>query len=191
LIYAITKMDQELMCLTMGEAYGIPTMALRYFNVYRPRRSLSNPYTGVAAIFSSRLLHGRPPVIFEDGSQSRHFIHVADVARANVLALESDRANGAFFNVGTGRPNPIACVARILANELGVDLEPILPSRYRAGDIRHCYADVSKARQRLGFEPRVAFANEMAELVTWVREQHAVDGVEAACAELERRGLAR
>ena len=190
-IYAISKMDQELMCLAVGQAYGLPIVALRYFNAYGPRQSLSNPYTGVAAIFSSRLLNGRPPTIFEDGQQTRDFIHVTDVARANVLALESERANGEVLNIGTGRPTSILEVAHTLAQRLGVDIEPDIVGEYRAGDIRHCYADISKARELLGFDARVRFEEGMGELINWVREQEAIDRVDVARAELERRGLTR
>jgi dTDP-L-rhamnose 4-epimerase len=166
-------------------------VALRYFNAYGPRQSLSNPYTGVAAIFSSRLLNGRPPTIFEDGQQTRDFIHVTDVARANVLALESERANGEVLNIGTGRPTSILEVAHTLAQRLGVDIEPDIVGEYRAGDIRHCYADISKARELLGFDARVRFEEGMGELINWVREQEAIDRVDVARAELERRGLTR
>jgi dTDP-L-rhamnose 4-epimerase len=190
-IYAITKMDQELMCLAIGAAYGISTTALRYFNAYGPRQALSNPYTGVAAIFSSRLLNGNPPLVFEDGNQSRDFIHVTDVARANLLALESDRAGGEVFNVGTGLATSIADVARELAERLGLEIAPEMASKFRAGDIRHCYADISKARRLLGFEPRVKFEEGIKELIHWVKEQEAVDSVAGACRELERRGLSR
>lgn len=190
-IYSISKMDQELMCLAIGHAYGIPVVALRYFNTYGPRQSLSNPYTGVPAIFSSRLLNGRPPVVFEDGCQGRDFIHVADVARANILALESDRAGGHVVNLGTGRLTTVVEVAHVLAKQLDIDIEPHVVGEYRAGDIRHCYADTSKARELLGFEAGVRFEAGMGELVDWVREQEAVDQVDAARAELERRGLTR
>lgn len=190
-IYAISKMDQELMCLVMGAAYGIPTTALRYFNTYGPRQALSNPYTGVAAIFCSRLLNEQAPLIFEDGKQGRDFIHVTDIARASILALESDRANGQVFNVGTGRTITVESVARILARERGMDVEPTIVSQYRAGDIRHCYADISKARELLGFEPEVRFEAGVADLVNWVREQKAIDRVERASEELKRRRLMR
>jgi dTDP-L-rhamnose 4-epimerase len=190
-IYAISKMDQELMCLIIGSAYGIPVTALRYFNVYGPRQALSNPYTGVAAIFSSRLLGGRAPLVFEDGRQSRDFVHVTDIARANLLALESDRSDGEAINIGTGRPTTVARVAHLLAHHLGVDAEPEIVGQFRAGDIRHCYADITRARERLGFEPRVAFEEGIVDLVAWVREQEAIDKVDAARAELERRGLTR
>jgi dTDP-L-rhamnose 4-epimerase len=190
-IYAISKMDQELMCLAVGQAYGIPVVALRYFNTYGPRQALSNPYTGVPAIFSSRLLNGRPPIVFEDGHQGRDFINVTDVARANILALESDRANGQVLNIGTGRLTTVIEVAHTLAERLGVDLEPEVVGKYRAGDIRHCYADISKARELLGFEAEVRFKDGMGGLVDWIREQEAIDRVDSARAELERRGLTR
>lgn len=190
-IYAISKMDQELMCLTMGAAYGFAAVALRYFNTYGPRQALSNPYTGVAAIFSSRLLNRNRPLVFEDGSQSRDFIHVRDIARANILALESPQADGHAINVGTGRPTTVAKVAEVLAKQLRLDIEPEIVSQYRAGDIRHCYADISKARKLLGFEPQVAFEDGMSELVDWVGQQRAEDRVDRAREELASRNLAR
>ncbi len=190
-IYAISKMDQELMCLAIGRAYDIPTVALRYFNAYGPRQALSNPYTGVAAIFSSRLLNGNPPLVFEDGLQSRDFIHVSDIVRANLLAMERDEADFGVFNVGTGRPSTVLDVAHALAEGLGVDIEPEIVNQFRAGDIRHCYADITRICQTLGFEPQVRFEDGMADLIDWVREQEGVDLVEQARAELEQRGLAR
>lgn len=190
-IYAISKMDQELMCLAIGRAYDIPTVALRYFNVYGPRQALSNPYTGVAAIFSSRLLNGNPPLVFEDGHQSRDFIHVSDIVRANLLALERGEANFGVFNVGTGRPTTVLDVAHALAEGLGVDVEPQIVDQYRAGDIRHCVADIARIREALGFEPQVRFEDGMHDLIEWVREQESSDLVEQATAELHQRGLAR
>jgi dTDP-L-rhamnose 4-epimerase len=190
-IYAISKMDQELMCLSIGRAYNIPTVALRYFNVYGPRQALSNPYTGVAAIFSGRLLNGKPPVIFEDGLQSRDFVHVSDIVQANMLAMESDEAVYEVFNVGTGRALSICDVATALIDELKVTVQPEIVGGFRAGDIRHCVADISKARQRLGYEPRVKFEDGLAELVAWVKSQNAVDRVEQARSELAARGLIR
>jgi len=190
-IYAISKMDQELMCLAIGRAYDIPVVALRYFNTYGPRQALSNPYTGVAAIFSSRLLNSNPPLVFEDGLQSRDFIHVSDIVRANLLAMERDEANFGVFNVGTGRPTTVLDVAHALADGLGVDIEPEIVGKFRAGDIRHCYADITRIRQTLGFQPQVRFEDGMADLIEWVREQEGVDRVEQARAELERRGLTR
>ena len=190
-VYAVTKRDQEELALTVGRAYRIPTVALRFFNVYGPRQALSNPYTGVAAIFSARLLNGRPPVVYEDGRQTRDFIHVRDVARACRLALERDGANYEAVNIGTGRPFPVLEVARTLARALGRPIEPEVAGRYRAGDIRHCYADITRARRLLGFEPEVAFEAGMGELAAWVAGQAAEDRWAEAAAELERRGLTR
>ncbi|HVX45501.1 MAG TPA: NAD-dependent epimerase/dehydratase family protein [Mycobacteriales bacterium] len=190
-VYAISKMDQELLCLSVAAAYGIDAVAVRYFNAYGPWQALSNPYTGVAAIFGSRLLNGRPPAIFEDGLQRRDFIHVRDVARATVLALESAPASGHAINVGVGDPMTIRQVAETLAGALGVDVEPEITGLYRAGDIRHCWADPTKARELLGFEAEIPFAEGVKELVGWVSEQTVVDRVESARAELVNRGLAR
>jgi dTDP-L-rhamnose 4-epimerase len=190
-IYAISKLDQELMCLAVGRAYDIGVVALRYFNTYGPRQALSNPYTGVAAIFSSRLIHGQPPLVFEDGAQLRDLIHVNDVARATVLALESKRAVGEAINIGTGRPVSVLGVAEMLARHIGVEFPARLSATSRSGDIRHCWADSTKARDLLGFEPAVRFDEGMRELVSWVREQEAEDRSEAAHAELALRGLAR
>jgi dTDP-L-rhamnose 4-epimerase len=190
-VYAITKLDQELLCLTVGAAYDMPVVALRYFNTYGPRQSLSNPYTGAAAIFASRLLNGRVPVIFEDGHQLRDFVHVSDIARANVLALESDAANGQVINVGTGRPLSILNVATTLARLLGTPSEVEIVGKFRSGDIRDCYADISRARELIGYEPTVTFESGMATLVDWLSEQHPEDRVALATVELEKRGLTR
>jgi dTDP-L-rhamnose 4-epimerase len=188
-IYAITKKDQEEMCLTVGWAYGIPTVALRYFNVYGSRQALSNPYTGVAAIFSSRLLNDQPPVIFEDGHQSRDFVHVSDIVQANLLAMERHEMEYRAFNVGTDRPLTILQVAELLGQHLGSRQPPEIAQTFRAGDIRHCFADVSRLRA-LGYQPRVEFKDGINELVNWVRSQTAVDSFEQAREELIARGLA-
>jgi dTDP-L-rhamnose 4-epimerase len=191
-IYAVSKLDQELMCLAVGRAYDISVVALRYFNTYGPRQALSNPYTGVAAIFSSRLINGQPPLVFEDGAQLRDFIHVDDVARATVLALEAGpTAVGEAINIGTGRPVSVLEVAEVLAGHIGVELPARLSATSRSGDIRHCWADATKARLVLGFEPLVSFSDGMRDLVTWVRLQEAEDLSEHAHAELSARGLAR
>jgi len=190
-IYAISKRDQEEMCLSVGRAYGIPTIALRFFNVYGPRQSLSNPYTGVAAIFASRILNGRPPLIFEDGRQSRDFVHVSDIVQAALLALSADGAVYGAVNVGTGRSTSVLAVAETLIDQLGSPVKPEVVGQYRAGDIRHCYADISKARRSLGFEPLVTFEQGMRELVGWLATQKAEDKVGAATAELAARRLTR
>jgi dTDP-L-rhamnose 4-epimerase len=190
-VYAITKMDQELLCLSYGAAYDTDVVALRYFNAYGPRQAVSNPYTGVAARFSGRLLNRRPPLVFEDGYQKRDFIHVRDVARATVLALESPAARGQAINVGVGAPMTILDVARALADQLGVDIEPEVSGQFRSGDIRHCWADPTKAQELLGFTPEISFAEGMAELVAWLGSQTAQDRVDEMRTELQKRGLAR
>jgi dTDP-L-rhamnose 4-epimerase len=190
-IYAITKRDHEEMCLSIGRAYQIPTVALRYFNIYGTRQSVSNPYTGVAAIFSSRLLNGRPPLVYEDGNQRRDFVHVSDIVQANLLALDNPAADYQVFNVGTGRPTSVLDVAAALANALGVEPGVEILNKFREGDIRHCYADITRIRRALGYEPRVEFAAGIRGMIDWLRTQNAVDTVEAAQKELEQRGLTR
>ena len=188
-IYAITKRDQEEMCLVTGRAYGIPTVALRYFNVYGPRQSLNNPYTGVCAIFSSRIKSGKPPLIFEDGLQTRDFISVHDVVQANLLAMEKRSANYEAFNVGTGNPISIREVAETLIKLYNSNVSPEITNKFRVGDIRHCYADISKIKSKLGFEPKVSFRDGMTELVAWAEKVKAVDLFEKAHEELISKGL--
>src|SRR5687767_9708162 len=190
-VYAITKQDQEQFCLVVGRAYGIPTVALRYFNVYGPRQALSNPYTGVCAIFSSRLLNDQPPVVFEDGEQTRDFVHVSDIVQANLLALESDRADYQALNVGTGIATSINTITSLLSEGLGKKLAPEIVGKYREGDIRHCIADISRARALLGYSPRVTMERGIPELLEWVKGQRATDQVAQATAELEARQLVR
>lgn len=188
-VYAVTKQDQEQFCLAVGRSYRIPTVALRYFNVYGTRQALSNPYTGVCAIFSARLLNGNPPMIFEDGEQSRDFVHVSDIVQANLLALETDRADYQAINVGTGVATSVRTVCELLAQGLDVNLQPEIVGRYREGDIRHCVSDISKARTLLGYKPRVSLKQGIPELLNWVRVQAAQDQVAGATAELESRNL--
>ena len=188
-IYALTKYDQERMCLLFGSAYDVPTVALRFFNVYGPRQALSNPYTGVLAIFASRLLNDRPPLVYEDGHQRRDFVNVADVVRACRLALEGDGAAGHAVNVGSGESVSVLEIAHRLAVLLGKDIQPEVSGKMRAGDIRHCFADISLARDLLGFEPRVTLEEGMAELAEWLEGKVAADRVDAAFAELAARGL--
>jgi len=187
--YSLSKMDQELMVLLFGRTYKLPVTALRYFNVYGPRQALSNPYTGVAAIFSSRLLNNNQPLIFEDGLQSRDFIHVTDIARANRLALESHEADGEVFNVGSGRPLTVRYMAEALADHLGLAIKPEIAGQFREGDIRHCHADISKIKEKLGFEAEVKFEQGVGDLVDWVRKQEADDRLGEAKKALEDHGL--
>jgi dTDP-L-rhamnose 4-epimerase len=189
-VYALSKYDQERMCLMLGRAYGFPVAALRFFNAYGPRQALSNPYTGVLAIFAARLLNDNPPKIFEDGLQQRDFVSVYDVARACRLALESDAAAGETFNVASGRACTVRDIALRLAKVLGKPhLEPEITGKYRVGDIRHCFADIGKARRILRYEPQVQLEEGMAELASWLESQAAVDRVAQASAELAARGL--
>lgn len=189
-IYAISKRDQEEMSLSVAKAYRIPAVALRFFNVYGPRQALSNPYTGVAAIFSARLLNGKPPLIFEDGLQSRDFIHVRDLVRALVLSMECEAADYQAINVGAGKRISILEVAETLRRQLGVPVQPQVVHKFRAGDIRHCFSDIGKARSLLGFRPSISFEYGVRDLIDWLREQSAEDRVETAVAELAIRGLA-
>lgn len=190
-VYAITKQNQEQFCLVVGRAYNIPTVALRYFNVYGTRQALSNPYTGVCAIFSSRLLNNQPPMVFEDGKQGRDFVHVRDIVQANLRALDTDRADYQALNIGTGQSISIREISRLLAKGLGKNIEPEIVGKYREGDIRHCVADISRARDLLGYEPQISLKQGMPELLDWVRQQHAADQVAQATAELEQRQLVR
>jgi dTDP-L-rhamnose 4-epimerase len=190
-IYAINKRDHEEMFLAVGAAYGIPAVALRFFNVYGERQALSNPYTGVAAIFSSRLLNDRAPLVFEDGGQTRDFIDVRDIARCCALALAEPGADGRTLNVGTGTPTSIVAVAETIARGLGKDVEPEIAGTYRAGDIRHCYADTALADELLGFRAEIPFDAGMQDLLAWLEGQEAEDSVDAAREALVARGLAR
>jgi dTDP-L-rhamnose 4-epimerase len=190
-VYAVTKRDHEELFLAVGAAYDIPTVALRYFNVYGTRQALSNPYTGVIAIFSSRLLNGRAPVLFEDGRQSRDFTHVSDIVAANLLAMDREAAVGGVYNVGTGRSTSVLEIAETLAREIGVKEAAEVVGRFRAGDIRHCYADVTAAARDLGFEAKTSLEVGMRELLDWLRTQSAEDRVDQARKELESRGLTR
>ena len=190
-VYALSKYDQERMCLTVARAYNIPAVALRFFNVYGPHQALSNPYTGVLAIFASRLLNDHAPVIFEDGLQKRDFVNVKDVALACRLALEVPDAGGRVLNVGSGNVYTVRQIAQRMAQVLGKErLEPEITGKYRVGDIRHCYADITQARKLLGFEPQVSFEHGLEELAQWLGGQAAEDHVGRARAELDARGLA-
>ncbi len=189
-VYALTKYVQERLTLTLAPAYGMEAVALRLFNVYGAGQALSNPYTGVLAIFASRLLNGQRPVVFEDGEQRRDFVHVDDVARAFVLALDTPAANGGAFNIGSGRSVGIGDLARQFAAAMSrPDLEPDFVGKTRIGDIRHCFADITLARDVLGFSPRRSFADSFGELADWVSRQEAIDRVSEARNELEARGL--
>lgn len=188
-VYGITKRDQEELGLVLGSAYGFDVVALRYLNVYGPRQALGNPYTGVAAIFAARILSGRAPRVFEDGLQIRDLVHVADVTRANLAALDATAAPGHAINVATGARVEIGELARDLASALDSELEPDVTGEYRSGDIRHCFADTARARELLGFEAERTLADGLPELAEWVARQTVDERGDEAVAELRERGL--
>ena len=189
-VYALSKYDQERLCLMIGRAYHIPTVALRFFNVFGTCQALSNPYTGVLAIFASRYLNGRPPLIFEDGRQQRDFVSVQDVARACRLALETPDAAERVFNVGSGQAYTVQEIAARMARTLGrEDIAPEITGKYRSGDIRHCFADISLARAVLGYAPQVSLEDGLREIAVWLEGQVAHDRVAEASLELAQRGL--
>ncbi|HYD29348.1 MAG TPA: NAD-dependent epimerase/dehydratase family protein [Azospirillaceae bacterium] len=189
-VYALSKFVQERLCLIIGRAYGIPTVALRFFNTYGPRQALSNPYTGVLANFATRLLNGRPPLIYEDGRQRRDFVHVGDVAVACRLALEVPEAAGEVFNIASGRSVTVSEAAQRLAEILCQrHIEPEITGRCRVGDIRHCFADIAQARAVLGYEPRIPLEKGLEDLAGWLASQHSEDRMDEASRELALRGL--
>jgi dTDP-L-rhamnose 4-epimerase len=188
-MYALSKRDQEELCLIYGRTYDVPVTALRFFNIYGTRQALSNPYTGVAAVFSSRMLNGKQPLIFEDGEQMRDFVHVSDIVRANMLAMERPESDGHVINIGCGKPITIRQVAEKLGEALGAEVTPVVTNKYRAGDIRHCFADIGKAQRLLGYEPSVEHDLGFRELAEWLRGQQAEDKAETMLKELTAYGL--
>lgn len=189
-VYAISKYQQERMCMTVGRAYNIPAAGLRFFNIYGTRQALSNPYTGVLAIFASRLLNDRPPVINEDGYQQRDFVSVHDVAQACVLALERPEAVDRVFNIGSGAHYTVREIAELLAQTLDkAHIEPEIAGKYRMGDIRNCFADISMAKKLLGYRPRYSLEQGLHDLAEWLEGQSAIDRVADASKELALRGL--
>ncbi|MFH1586829.1 MAG: SDR family NAD(P)-dependent oxidoreductase [Candidatus Diapherotrites archaeon] len=188
-IYATTKRDQEEMVMEIGDAYGINSTSLRFFNVYGPRQSLSNPYTGVAAIFLSRMKNNQSPIVYEDGLQSRDFVWIGDIVDACVLAMDSKNAEGKIYNVGSGDHTTILNVAETINKLLGKDIRPKVMGKFRKGDVRHCFSDISKIKNELGFSPKVNFEQGMKELVEWGEKEEAIDMFEKAEKELESKGL--
>ena len=188
-IYALSKRDQEQLCLIYGRTYGVPVTALRFFNIYGTRQALSNPYTGVAAVFAARLINNQAPLVFEDGEQMRDFVSVHDIVRANMLAMERPESDGEVINIGCGSPIKIKRVAEILAAALGKDISPVITQKYRAGDIRHCYADLTRARSLLGYEPQITHEEGFRELAEWLADQQAEDKSETMLQELSAYGL--
>ncbi|HEY7388639.1 MAG TPA: NAD-dependent epimerase/dehydratase family protein, partial [Bryobacteraceae bacterium] len=189
-VYALSKFSQEKTCLMLGRAYSIPVVALRFFNTYGPNQALSNPYTGVLSNFASRVMNGNPPLIYEDGEQKRDFVSVYDVARACRLALQTPEAAGGVFNISSGVQMSVKQAAERAIHALGrSDLQPQITGKYRVGDIRHCFADITLARNVLGWEPSVGLEEGLADLTSWLEGQTAVDRVVEAREELAVRGL--
>jgi dTDP-L-rhamnose 4-epimerase len=190
-VYAINKRDQEEMVLTVGRAAGIPSVALRFFNVYGAGQALSNPYTGVGAIFSSAFLNGRRPLVFEDGLQVRDFIHVSDVVAACMKAIQREDVRDIAVNVGTGHPTSVCELAGLLANAIpGAEaLTPEIVGRFRQGDIRGCYADTTLCREVLQVSPAMPLEQGVKELADWVSAQSSLDRADEALAELNRHRL--
>ncbi len=191
-IYAMSKRHQEEMCLLIGKTYGIPTIALRYFNVYGPRQALSNPYTGVVAIFSSRILNGNQPIVYEDGNMKRDFIHVKEIARANLLALTSNNADYRAYNIGTGTYVTIKDLAKLILEIYNSNISPVISDKFRIGDVRHCYADISLAKKYLEFTPKIKLTEGLRNLLQWVSgldKGQIVDKFDTADEELKKKGL--
>ncbi len=188
-VYALSKRDQEELCLIYGRNYDLPVTALRFFNIYGTRQALSNPYTGVAAVFAARMLNGNAPMVFEDGNQMRDFVSIHDIVRANLLAMERPESDGEVINIGCGTPITIRRVAELLSEALGKPVDPVVSQKFRAGDIRHCYADISKARKLLGYEPQVTHEQGFRELADWLSQQEAEDKAETMLKELSAYGL--
>lgn len=188
-IYAITKKNQEELMLSVGKVYGIPTVSLRFFNAFGPRQSLSNPYNGVAAIFLSRIKNNKSPLINEDGLQTRDFVHIKDIVQAVYSTLESDKANYQTFNVGSGKPVTIRHVAEYVNQLCGTNIKPKFTGKFRKYDVRHCYANIAKLKKLVGWEPTISFEQGMKEVYEWSKNETAIDLVETAMHELEKRGL--
>lgn len=188
-IYAINKKDQEEMCLTIGKAFNFPTVALRYFNVYGPRQSLSNPYTGVAAIFISRLKAKKNPFIFEDGNQSRDFVSVHDIVDANIAVMKNKKADYKVFNVGSGKKISIAELGKLLIRLLDPKRTLEITNQFRKGDIRHCFSDISKIKKEIGWVPRVDLQEGLSELIRWSQKAQSKDLFDQANKILLKKGV--
>lgn len=188
-IYAINKRDQEEMCLVIGKAYNIPTVAFRMFNVFGPYQALSNPYTGVAAIFSSRLLNNEAPLIFEDGNQKRDFVYVEDVARAYSMALTTSSVDGMALNLGSGNSITIREIAEVITRLMNKSVEPVITGNFRSGDIRHCFADIQKITTHLNWKPQFTFEEGMQRLIDWLLTQQQHSETTQAFEELKKNGL--
>ena len=184
-VYGLTKLDQEKLVLLWGKQSGIPAVALRYSCTYGPRQSIFNPYTGVIAIFCTRLLNDLPPVLYEDGEQTRDFSFVEDIARANLLAAESDQLDGLPVNVGSGQGVPIREVAEQISEALGIRLPPEATGEFRPGEMRHLTSGTDRIRAA-GYEPRVSLAEGIGRYLEWIRGQTDVKDYFSEAAEILR-----
>jgi len=195
-IYGLTKMDEELETMLVGGFYKFPVVAFRYFSVYGPRQSLTNPYTGVIALFGTRVITGKAPLIYEDGKQLKDVIHVRDVVRANLLAMERKEADYQVFNLGNGEGLSVFRIGELIAEKLGSTLQPVLTGQFRRGDARHGWADISKARRLLGWEPSLSAEEGFADLCDWLKDlpgeqlEEAIRAYESAERESEMRSVA-
>ncbi|MEC9019445.1 MAG: SDR family NAD(P)-dependent oxidoreductase [Nitrospinota bacterium] len=187
-VYAQSKKDQEVYSLMIGRAHKIPTVACRYFNCYGPRQSLNNPYTGAAAIFCSAIKNDNPPLIYEDGNQRRDFIHVKDLVQGKLLLLNRSEADYGIFNIGTGKPTSILELAETLIKLCGKTFNPDVIYKFRNGDIRDCYADITKI-SKLGFQPLLSLKAGLKDLINWSDGQEATSKVKDAHRQLVEKGL--
>ncbi len=188
-VYGLTKVDQERLVLLWGKQTGVPTVALRYSCTYGPRQSLFNPYTGVIAIFCTRLLNGQQPILYEDGNQTRDLCFVEDIARANLLVAESSKLDGLAVNAGSGRATSVRDLAGIIARQLGIDIAPLARGEFRPGEIRSLISDISRIRT-VGYEPQVTLEDGIGRYIDWIRTQGPVDDYFAkAEAGLKAKGI--
>lgn len=188
-IYAISKKNQEDMVLNICSTYEIPAVSFRYFNAYGPRQSISNPYNGVAAIFISQLKNNAQPIIFEDGNQTRDFVSVFDIADINYKILSDDRGNWQFFNVGTGHPIKVKNVCEIIARLMNKNIQPSITNQFRKKDVRHCFADITKIKNTLGWKPKVQFEKGIKEVIEWSKHERAINLTPFATQKLKEKGL--
>lgn len=188
-IYAICKKSQEEISNVMAKAVGIPVSIVRYQNVYGPGQSLNNPYTGILSIFTSRLKNNKPIQVYEDGQESRDFVHVNDVVQGTILALEKDEANDGIFNIANGKSTTVLQIAEILTEYLNPNLKPVIIGKYRVGDIRHCYADISKAQEILEYKPKFDIETGIRDFLNWAQDEVAIDKSDMAESELKQKGL--
>ena len=189
-IYAVTKYAQELLVKRVCSVYGIPFVILRYQNVYGPSQSMRNPYTGVLGVFSTQILNGKNPEIFEDGQESRDFVYIDDVTWANVRAIETDACNNRTINIGSGCPITIKAAADLLIKESGASVRPVINGKFRVGDIYSCHADISRATELLGFRPTMSFVEGIKEFAAWAKEQpNEIQLFKGSVEEMARKGL--